>query len=114
MTATYININGETQDASAFPAADRYFRDAWSFGDNVIEIDMTKAQEIHKDVLRAERAPKLEAQDVKLMKALGRGEPVADIEAETQALRNVTADPRIAAAMTPAELKALTLEVLLG
>lgn len=112
MPATYININGEQRDASAFPAADRYFRDAWTFGDGAIEIDMVKALALHKDKLRAERAPLLDALDVDSMRAAEAGEDRSAIVAEKQKLRDVTADPRLAAASTPDELKALTLDVL--
>ena len=71
---TYININGDVRDASSLTVpSDRTFRGAWQFNGDVVEVDMTKAREIHKDNLRAERAPRLEALDVDYMKALEAG-----------------------------------------
>ena len=51
---TYININGDVRDASSLTIpTDRTFRDAWQYNGNAVEINMTKAREIHKDNLRA-------------------------------------------------------------
>ncbi len=112
---TYININGDVRDASSLTVpADRTFRGAWTFNDNVIEIDMAKARDIHKDNLRAERKPKLEELDVSYMKAFEAGSGAADIATQKQTLRDITADSRIANASTPDALKALDLATLLG
>ena len=113
MTTTYININGDVRDASSLTVpADRTFRGAWQFNGNAVEIDMTAARDIHRDNLRRERAPKLQALDVDYMKALEQGGDTAAIAAQKQVLRDVTEDARIDAAATPDELKALTLDVL--
>jgi hypothetical protein len=115
MAQTLININGDIRDAASLTVpADRVFRGAWQFNGAAVEIDMTKARDIHRDNLRAERAPKLAALDVAYMKALEQGHVTTTIAAEKQALRDVTADARIAGAATPDALKALTLDVLLG
>ena len=115
MSKTYININGDMRDASSVKVpADRTFRGAWQFEGDAIEVSMDAAKEIHKDVLRAERAPLLAALDVDLMKALELGESTAAVAASKNALRGVTADPRIEAAATPEELKALSIAVLVG
>jgi|TARA_R100001509_G_scaffold144954_1_gene101418 hypothetical protein len=112
---TYININGDVKDASSLTVpTDRTFRGAWKFNGDVVEVDMTKAVEIHKDNLRAERAPRLEALDVDYMKALEAGSGADAIAAKKKTLRDVTADSKIAAAKTPDELKALDLATLLG
>jgi len=112
---TYININGDVRDAASLTVpTDRTFRGAWQFDGNAVEIDMTAARGIHKDHLRAERGPLLAALDVAYMKALETSGDTAAIAAEKQALRDVTADARIAGAATPDALKALTLDVLLG
>jgi hypothetical protein len=112
---TYININGDVRDASSVTVpADRTFRGAWQFNGAAVEIDMAKARDIHRDNLRAERAPKLAALDVAYMKAMETSGDTAAIAAEKQALRDVTEDARIAGAATPDALKALTLDVLLG
>ena len=80
----------------------------------MIKVNMTKAVEIKKDMIRAERKAKLEALDVAYMKALEQGHVTTTIAAEKQALRDVTADARIADAATPDALKALTLDALIG
>jgi hypothetical protein len=115
MAQTLININGDIRDAASLTVpADRTFRGAWQFNGAAVEIDMAKARDIHRDNLRAERAPKLAALDVAYMKALEQGHVTTTIAAEKQALRDVTADARIAGAATPDALKALTLDALLG
>jgi len=112
---TLININGDVRDAASLTVPnDRTFRNAWQFKGDAVEIDMPKARDIHRDVLRAERASKLDKLDVDWFRAVETGGDTAAIAAEKQRLRDVTADSRIAAAKTPEELKALTLDVLIG
>ena len=112
---TYININGDVRDASSLTVpTDRTFREAWSFNGDAVEVDMSKARDIHKDNLRAERAPRLEALDVDYMKALEAGSGAESIAAKKKELRDVTADSKIADASTPDALKALDLATLLG
>ena len=112
---TYININGDVRDvASLTVPTDRTFRGAWQFNGAAVEVDMDAAKAIHKDNLRAERKPRLEALDVAYMKALEAGSGAADIAAQKQTLRDITSDARIASATTPDELKALDLATLLG
>ena len=112
---TYININGDVRDAASLTVPnDRTFRGAWQFNGAAVEIDMAAAKEIHKDNLRAERKPRLEALDVAYMKALEAGTGAAEIAAQKETLRNITDDARIAAATTPEELKSLDLDTLLG
>jgi len=110
---TYININGDVRDAASLTVpADRVFRGAWQFDGDVVEIDMAAARDIHRDNLRVERKPLLDALDVDYMKALEQSGNTIAIAEQKQALRDVTDDPRIEAAATPDELKALTLDVL--
>ena len=112
---TYININGDVRDASSLTVPkDRTFREAWTFNDKVVEIDMTKAREIHKDNLRAERKPRLEALDVDYMKALEAGSGADAIAAKKKTLRDIIADARIDNAKDADALKALDLATLLG
>jgi hypothetical protein len=75
----------------------------------VISIDMTKAREIKRDMVRAERAPMLAALDIEFMRAVEQGDTArqAEIAAEKQRLRDATQDPGIDAAQTPDELKDL-------
>ena len=75
----------------------------------MIKVNMTKAVEIKKDIIRAERAPILAELDVAFMRAVEAGDTVAQAEigAKKQALRDATKDPAIAAAKTPEALKAV-------
>ena len=115
MTTTYININGDVRDASSLTVpADRTFRGAWSFNGDAVEVDMTAARDIHKENLRAERAPRMDALDVDFMQALEAGNSTTQIATDKQTLRDITDDSRIAAAKTPDALKALDLATLLG
>lgn len=93
---------------------DRYFREAWSHTGTKFEVQMDKAREIHRDHLRRLRAPKLTALDVEYMRADEEGQTGTKtaIAAVKRRLRDVTADPRIDAAKTPEELKAVIPEVL--
>jgi hypothetical protein len=112
---TYININGDVRDtASLTVPTDRTFRGAWSFNGDAVDVDMTAAKAIHKDNLRAERKPRLDALDVEYMKALEAGTGADVIATQKATLRNITDDARIDAATTPDELKALDLATLLG
>lgn len=92
-------------DASEIPA-DRTFRDAWVISAGKITHDMAKCRELHKAKLRELRAPKLSALDVQFMRAVESGDAAAQktIAEQKRALRDVTADPAISAAKTPAEL----------
>ena len=56
----------------------------------MIKIDFTKAKEITKDRLRAERTPLLQGLDIEMMKNLSDTEKLAEIEAEKQRLRDIT------------------------
>jgi len=82
----------------------------------MITVDMTKAREIKRDQLRAERKPLLEQLDVEFMRAQEQGDQAKadEIAAKKQALRDVTADPAIDAATTPDELKAVRPDVLIS
>ena len=112
---TYININGDVREASSLTVpTDRTFRGAWQFNGDAVDVDMTAALAIHKDNLRAERKPRLDALDVEYMKALEAGTGADAIATQKATLRNITDDARLAAAATPDELKALDLATLLG
>lgn len=56
----------------------------------MIKIDMSKAKDITKDRLRAERAPLLQALDVEAMKNITDATKLAEIELEKQRLRDIT------------------------
>lgn len=73
----------------------------------MITVNMTKALEIKKDMIRAERQPKLEELDVQFMRAVESGDTAkqAEITTKKQALRDATEDPILTNASTPEELK---------
>ena len=56
----------------------------------MITVNFTKAQDITKDRLRAERKPLLEAQDVAFQRALEISEDTTAIVAEKTRLRDIT------------------------
>lgn len=103
---------GEMPDGGRFKKtslAAASFKGAWDCAGGKPMLVMDKAREIHKNRLRELRAPKLEALDVKFMKAIESGDSTAQaaIATQKQALRDVTIDQRIIAASTPEELKAV-------
>ena len=75
----------------------------------MITVNMTKAREIKRDQLRAERKPLLEQLDVEYMRAQEAGDTTLqqDIVTKKQSLRDVTVDPVIDAATSPDDLKAV-------
>ena len=74
----------------------------------MITIDMTKAKEIAKNNLRAERAPVLASLDVQFMRAVesGNTELQTATAAQKQALRDITAHESIVNAEDADTLKA--------
>lgn len=79
-------------DADAIPP-DRTFRNAWKADGARIVEDVEKAREVAKEILRARRAPLLEALDVAFMRAIEQGADAAPIAAEKQRLRDITREP---------------------
>lgn len=73
-----------------------------------IVVNMQKALEIKKNMIRQERAPLLAALDIEMMRALESGDTVKqeEIKQKKQALRDATTDPVLLQASTPEELKA--------
>ena len=104
------DVSFRAMSSSAIPQ-DRYFRNAWCdvSPEPVIDIDMDKARAIHKDRLRARRAPMLAQLDVDYQRADEQGDKKKkrDIAIRKQALRDVTDDPNILGAKTVNELKAV-------
>ena len=70
-----------------------------------ITINMTKAKEITKERLRAERKPLLEEQDIQFMQAQETGNDTTAIVAEKQRLRDIT--NQVDSCTTTDELKAI-------
>ena len=71
----------------------------------MININMTKARDIHREKVREARNPKLAAKDVEFQRALETGADTSAIVAAKQALRDAPAASAIEAASTPDELK---------
>jgi len=74
---------------ATLPKADDFF-DAWEQTYGVVTVNLSKAKEITKNRLRAERAPLLAAQDVLFQRALETGADTTAIVAEKNRLRNIT------------------------
>ena len=75
----------------------------------MIRVNMDKARDIKRDMIREERKPLLEALDVQFMRAVESDDKPTQtqISAKKKALRDCTQDPDIGAAQTPDELKAV-------
>ena len=80
----------------------------------MINVNMTKARDIHREKVREARNPKLASKDVEFQRALETGADTAAIVAAKQALRDAPAAAAIEAASTPDELKAAWDTELLG
>lgn len=116
-----LSVPGDAHDVATIERdqlpADRTFREAWrSCPVNGVRVDMESAREVLRAQFRARRAAFLQSADVAYLRALESGDTAeaARIAAHKQALRDVTADPAIAAATTPEELKALRPAILYG
>ena len=74
----------------------------------MIRVNMNKARDIKKNMIRDERKAKLETLDVQFMRAVeaGDADAQASIAAQKQVLRDATEDASILNATTPEELKA--------
>jgi hypothetical protein len=94
-------------DSSTLPNQHNDFYGAWELIDGKIEINFSKAVEITKARLQAERIPLLAAQDIAFQRALEEGKDTAAIVAEKQRLRDITN----ITATTLDELRALKAEV---
>lgn len=66
------------------------FYDAWEMNATSVTVNKTKAVDITKKRLRAEREPLLSKQDVEFQRALESGADTSAIIAEKQRLRDVT------------------------
>lgn len=82
----------------------------------MIQVDMTKARDIQRNRIRAQREAQLLALDVAYMRATESGDTAtaADVTAQKQALRDAPASPLFEQAATTDDLKAITLDAILG
>ena len=77
-------------DTSDLPNQHNDFFDDWELVDGKVEVSLSKATEITKKRLRAEREPLLQAQDVAFQRAQETGADTSAIVAEKARLRDVT------------------------
>jgi hypothetical protein len=86
---------------------DRSYRDAWTYDGAAISHDMGKAREIHRNKIRAARAPLFAVLDIEYQRADETGDKAAKaaIAARKVSLRDATRDPQIDAANTIDALK---------
>ena len=92
----------------------RVYRNAWcDAGLGKIGHDMAKARELHRDILRTARAPRLLALDVEMSKAYQDKAKQDQIEAQRQRLRDAPAHPFIDQAQTIEDLIHLNLDTLI-
>jgi len=83
-----------------------FFSRAWKIVDGKIEMDITKAREVHRENIRMARQEKLAELDVQFQRALESSSDTSTIVAKKQALRDAPADSAIDAATDEAGLKA--------
>jgi hypothetical protein len=77
-------------DSSSLPNEHSEFFNAWELNGSTVTVNLTKAKEITKDRLRAERTPLLQVQDIAFQRALESNADTAAIVAEKQRLRDIT------------------------
>lgn len=112
-----IEREGKAKDFKIIEVSEllpREFRNAWTLDKKQLTYDMKKCREIWLEKMREARKPKLEALDLEYQRADEADDKAKkkEVAAKKQALRDVTADAKIAAAKTPDDLKAVWPEVL--
>ena len=95
-------------DSDTLPNSDNDFFDAWQLSGSTVSVNISKAKEITKKRLRAEREPLLAAQDVLFQRALETSADTTAIVAEKQRLRDITT--QVDSATTTAQLRAMKAE----
>ena len=107
------NSNVQIVEDSVIPPDRTFRRGLRQNGSNVV-FDMPACREIHRSRLRELRRPLFTEIDAAIRDAQidGDNAKLATAIARRNALRDVTADPRIEAARTPEELKAVVPQIL--
>ncbi len=108
------NVEGHRPMEESEMPEDRYFRGAWKHSEDKIHVDMEKAKDIHRDVLRELRKPKLEALDIEFIRAdeTFDDEEKSLIKVKKQELRDITEAPEIVNAKSLEELKSFMPDIL--
>ena len=91
-----------------------FFERAWKIVDGKIEMDITRAREVHRENIRRARLGKLMELDIEFQRALETSADTSAIVAKKNALRDAPADSAIDAATDEAALKAQWNTSLLG
>ena len=81
-----------------------FFERAWKIVDGKIEMDITRAREVHRENIRNARQEKLAELDIEFQRALETSADTSAIVAKKQALRDAPADSAIDAATDEAGL----------
>jgi hypothetical protein len=71
----------------------------------MITVNMEKAREVWRDIIRQSRDPKLAELDIEFQRCVEVGADTSAVVAQKQELRDATAYPPIDDAQTPEELK---------
>jgi hypothetical protein len=95
-------------DHDTLPNSDNDFFDAWELSGSTVSVNITKAKEITRKRLRAERTPLLVAQDVLFQRALEISADTTAIVAEKQRLRDIT--NQVDSATTTTQLRGMKVE----
>jgi hypothetical protein len=95
-------------DQATLPNSDNDFFDAWELSGSTVSVNISKAKEITRKRLRAEREPLLQAQDVLFQRALETSADTTAIVAEKQRLRDIT--NQVDSATTTAQLRGMKVE----
>jgi hypothetical protein len=95
-------------DQATLPNSDNDFFDAWELSGSTVSVNLSKAKEITRKRLRAEREPLLQAQDVLFQRALETSADTTVIVAEKQRLRDIT--NQVDSATTTAQLRGMKVE----
>jgi hypothetical protein len=93
-------------NTSDLPNQHNDFFDAWELNGSTVTVNKSKAVEITKKRLRAERTPLLAAQDVLFQRALETNADTTAIVAEKERLRDIT--DLATTSLTLEQLRALT------
>lgn len=89
-------------------STDRTWRMAWVLNDKgEVKVDMDKAREIAREMVRTERSKILPQLDTLFMRLLEEGKPTEAVVAAKKRLRDITQDPRFELATTPGLLRSL-------
>ena len=83
-----------------------FFERAWKIVDGKIEMDITRAREVHRENIRRARLGKLMELDIEFQRALETSADTSAIVAKKKALRDAPSDSAIDAAKDEAGLKA--------